>query len=60
MEKLDSYLHLPQMQVVVDLSLCGARTGNYARSEMFGGRSSVESAVREMMAAGVRVMARRY
>jgi len=47
------------MQVVVDLSLCGARTSNYARSEMFGGRSSVESAVREMMAAGVRVIARR-
>ncbi|MCP4657748.1 MAG: isochorismatase family protein [bacterium] len=44
------------LQVVVDLGLCGARTGNYVRSPMFGGRSSVESAVREMMAAGVRVV----
>ncbi len=44
------------LEVVVDLGLCAARTGNYARSPLFGGRSSVESAVREMMAAGVRVV----
>jgi nicotinamidase-related amidase len=43
------------LQVVVDLDLCGARTANYLRSPLFGGRSSVASAVEEMSAAGVRV-----
>jgi nicotinamidase-related amidase len=41
------------LQVVVDLSLCGARLENYARSPEFEGRSSVESAVRQMTARGV-------
>jgi hypothetical protein len=42
-------------RVAVDLSLAGARTSNYVPSELFGGMSAVESAVREMTAAGVRV-----
>jgi len=41
------------LQIVVDLSLCGARLENYARSPEFGGRSSVESAVRQMVARKV-------
>ncbi len=45
------------LRVLVDLSLCGARGSNYARSPQFGGRSSVESAVREMSARGVMVAA---
>ncbi len=43
------------LRVAVDLSLAGARASNYVRSELFGGMSAVESAVREMIAAGVRV-----
>jgi hypothetical protein len=41
--------------VIVDLGLCGARRGNYIPSAEFNGLSSVEEAVREMSAAGVRV-----
>lgn len=43
------------LQVMVDLSLCGARLENYARSDLFAGRSSVCSAVREMSTRGVLV-----
>jgi hypothetical protein len=43
------------LRVAVDLALAGARTSNYAPSELFGGISAVEAAVREMIAAGVRV-----
>lgn len=46
------------LRVVVDLSLCGARTRNYVESPVFGGRSSVESAMREMAACGVAVAER--
>jgi hypothetical protein len=42
--------------VAVDLSLSGARRRNYLRSSLHGGMSSVESALREMVAAGVRVI----
>ena len=45
------------LKVLVDLNLCGARRYNYLRSDLFGGVSSVESAVREMTAAGVVVTA---
>ena len=45
------------LRVAVDLSLAGARTSNYVPSDVFGGMSAVESAVREMIAAGVRVVA---
>jgi hypothetical protein len=44
------------LRVAVDLSLAGARTSNYVRSEFFEGMSAVESAVREMIEAGVRVV----
>jgi nicotinamidase-related amidase len=46
------------LKTVVDLSLCGARRGNHVRSPEFGGLSSVEAAVREMVSAGVRVVPR--
>jgi hypothetical protein len=46
------------LEVVVDLSLSGARAGNYRPSGEFGGMSSVESAVREMIASGVTVARR--
>jgi len=46
------------LQVVVDLSLCGARASNYLPSPTFGGRSSVAAAVSEMRTAGVTVVAR--
>ncbi|MFC1707811.1 cysteine hydrolase family protein, partial [Planctomycetota bacterium] len=51
------YLRDRGMQVVVDLSLSGARTSNFRRSPLYAGRSSVESAIREMASAGVRVVA---
>jgi len=44
------------LQVVVDLSLSGARTSNFLSSSLYGGFSAVESAVREMLSEGVRVV----
>lgn len=44
------------LQVVVDLSLSGARTSNFMRSPWSDGSSHVESAVRDMIRAGVRVV----
>lgn len=44
-----------QLQVVVDLSLSGARSHNFIHSSLYGGLSAVESAVREMINAGVKV-----
>ena len=46
------------LQVVVDLGFCGARTSNYISSPVFGGFSAVEFAVREMTEAGVWVVPR--
>ena len=46
------------LQVIVDLSICGARLDNYVQSSVFGGRSSVEAAVTEMTANGVRIVPR--
>ncbi len=43
------------LQIVVDLSLSGARAVNYMQSSLYGGLSAVESAVREMTGEGVRV-----
>lgn len=43
------------LQIVVDLSLSGARAGNYMKSSLYAGSSAVESAVREMTDVGVRV-----
>jgi hypothetical protein len=44
------------LRVAVDLSLSGARTSNYMRSEFFEGMSAAEAAVREMIASGVCVV----
>jgi len=49
------YFKDQELQIVVDLSLSGARTSNFMPSELFGGLSAVESAIREMTGAGVRV-----
>ncbi len=42
-----------RLQVVVDLSLCGARTSNYLNAPQFDGISPVEAGLREMRSAGV-------
>ncbi len=47
-----------KLDVVVDLSLCGARTSNYLNAEQFGGISPVEAAMREMAEGGVIVAGR--
>jgi hypothetical protein len=52
------YFESQGFQVVVDLSLCGARARNYIGSAMYDGFSAVEAAVREMMERGVRVVRR--
>lgn len=44
------------LQVIVDLSISGARLDNYVESPVFGGRSSVEAAATEMTANGVQVV----
>ena len=44
------------LQVVVDLSLSGARLSNFEPSRQFGGVSAVESAVHQLKAAGVNVV----
>jgi nicotinamidase-related amidase len=46
------------IDVLVDLSLSGARASNYMNSSLFGGMSSVEFAIREMSDAGVKVAER--
>jgi nicotinamidase-related amidase len=43
------------LDVIVDLSLSGARSSNYMNSPLFGGISSVEFAIREMTASGVTI-----
>jgi len=45
-----------RLQVVADVSLCGARVSNYAPSATFGGLSAVESAIRQMTDAGVQAV----
>jgi len=49
------YFKDSNLQVVVDLSLSGARTSSFIKSSLYGGLSAVESAIREMIDAGVRV-----
>jgi hypothetical protein len=44
------------LRVIADLSICGARIGNYRRANMFGGLSSVESAIHEMIKSEVEVV----
>ena len=46
------------LEVVVDLSICGARLRNFSPSAMYEGMSAVASAVRQMTAAGIRVVRR--
>ena len=41
------------LQVMVNLSLAGARTRNFIASPFYGGLSSVESAIQQMQSAGV-------
>lgn len=49
------YFKEKELQIVVDLSLCGARLSNFMPSSEYGGLSAVESAVSEMIDAGVKV-----
>jgi hypothetical protein len=44
------------LRVAVDLSLSGARMSNYLRSDLHGGMSPVESALRQLAAAKIRLM----
>ena len=44
------------LRVVVDLNLCGARARNFKTSIQFGGISAVDSAVEQMLDAGVSVV----
>ena len=45
-----------ELQVVVDLNLCGARMKNYLASPIFNGLSAVASAVAQMLDAEVKVV----
>jgi len=46
------------LEVIVDLSLCGSRSSNYANSPQFGGASAVEAAMKQMSVEGVKVAER--
>ena len=52
------YFNKKNLRIVVDLSICGARTHNYLSSPFYNGLSAVESAVQQMTAAGVQVVGR--
>jgi hypothetical protein len=54
--KTRKFFEKKNLRVFADLSICGARIGNYRRSDMFGGMSSVESAIHEMIRSGVEVV----
>lgn len=47
-----------ELELVVDLGLCGARASNYLNADQFGGISPVEAAMREMSTSGVTVAGR--
>ena len=51
-----AHFKVRNLQIVVDLSLSGARMRNFIPSTLYGGLSAVESAIRQMKAAGVRVV----
>jgi nicotinamidase-related amidase len=55
---IDTLTHFKtrDLQVFVDLSICGARTRNFMPSAVYGGMSAVESAIHQMTEAGVRVV----
>ena len=46
------------LHIIVDLSICGARTQNYLPSPIYNGLSAVESAIEQMSDAGVHVVRR--
>jgi len=46
------------LRVVVDLSICGARSHSFLPSSLYAGESAVESAIHQMTAAGVQVVRR--
>ena len=50
------YFKSRNFRIVVDLSICGARTRNYLPSPLYNGLSAVESAIQQMVAAGVQVV----
>jgi nicotinamidase-related amidase len=50
-----SHFQAQGLDVVVDLSISGARTSNYTASSLFSGRSPVAAALHEMSAKGVRL-----
>jgi nicotinamidase-related amidase len=52
------YFKSKNLRIVVDLSICGARTRNFLPSPLYSGLSAVESAVNQMAAAGVQVVRR--
>ena len=52
------YFKSMNFRIVVDLSICGARTRNYLPSPLYNGLSAVESAIQQMVAAGVQVVRR--
>jgi hypothetical protein len=52
------YFKSKNLRIVVDLSICGARTRNFLPSPLYNGLSAVESAVNQMAVAGVRVVRR--
>jgi hypothetical protein len=54
--EVHQYFKKLPLQVVVDLSISGARTSNFQPAEQYEGVSAVESAVRQMEAAGVKVV----
>ena len=43
------------LNIIVDLSLCGARASNYGNTKQFGGISAVEMAIKQMTDEGVKV-----
>jgi len=53
--EVQSLFPVNQLQVIVDVSLRGARGRNYLPAPMFGGVSPAESAVAQMAGAGVAV-----
>ena len=52
------YFKSKNLRIVVDLSICGARTRNFLPSPLYNGLSAVESAVDQMTSAGVKVVRR--
>lgn len=44
------------LQVVVDLKMCGARASNYMPTPLFDGKSAVENAIDQMINAGIKII----